>query len=334
MIMQDTPLGVSIKGTGFFVPPKIVTNEDFIKMGLETSNEWIVERTGIKTRHICEADMSSGDMGFHAAEQAIKNSGVSPDAIELVIVATSTPDHPLFPSNACIIQNRLGLKNCASFDVSAACSGFSYALTTAQQYIKAGTIKTALVVATDCLSKYLDWQDRSICVLFGDGAGAVVLTQDNQNGILYSKLYSDGSQAEILMVKGGGSRNPMSKEILEAKENLISMNGRAVFKVAVDRIVPAVELALEKSGLTVESLDWFIPHQANLRIIHYVADKLGLPHEKIWVNLDRYGNTSAASIPIGIAEAAQTGALKPGQTILTVGFGAGFTWGVNVFRWQ
>ena len=330
----DQQNAVAIKGAGFFVPPKIMTNDDFVKMGLDTSNEWIVERTGIRERRICGPDISSADMGTFAAKQALDNSGVPYSDIELVIVATSTPDHPLFPSNACIIQNRLGLKNAASFDVSAACSGFSYAITTAQQYVSAGMAKSALVVATDCLSKYLDWQDRSICVLFGDGAGAVVLTKSEKPGILYSKLYSDGSQAEILMVKSGGSRRPMSPEILAAKENLIVMNGKAVFKVAVDRIVPAVELALEKTGLTPDTLDWFIPHQANLRIIHYVADKLGLPHHKIGVNLDRYGNTSAASIPIGIAEAAQSGALKPGQTILTVGFGAGFTWGVNVFRWQ
>ncbi len=313
---------VGILGTGYGLPSRKISNHDFAAMGLETSDEWITARTGIKTRYIADDHTTSATLGEVAARMAIEKSGLTAQDIDLVICATTSPEYPLFPSNACLLQQRLGLGPIGAFDLSAACSGFSYAMTTAAQYIVTGAAKNVLVVATDCLSKYVDWTDRSICVLFGDGAGAVVLSEvPAGQGLCYSKLYSNGAYGDILCVQ---------PNVLPER---IQMNGRAVFKVAIENVIPAVALALTETGLTSESLTWFIPHQANLRIIQMIAEKLHIADEKIILNLAELGNTSAASIPIAIAQAAEKGQFREGDTILTVGFGAGFTWGVNILKW-
>jgi 3-oxoacyl-[acyl-carrier-protein] synthase-3 len=323
-----------ILGVGKYVPPKILTNHDLVKMGLETSDEWIVERTGIRERRVCDDSMSASDMAFEAAQKALADAKTRPEEIDLIIVATTSPDYLLFPSTACLLQKRLGLKNIGAFDLSAACSGFNFALTTAAQFVQTGQAKKALVVASDCLSKSVDWTDRSVCILFGDGAGAVVLGEvESGYGILTSSMYSDGGEGDILIVKAGGSRQKMTAELLESKDRYIYMNGRAVFKVAIHAVVPAVQDAMRKANISAEQLSFYIPHQANLRLIEQTRERLGLRHDQTLTNVERYGNTSSASVPLVLAEGKEKGLFKKGDTIAMVGFGAGFTWGVNILRW-
>lgn len=309
---------VGIFSAGHYIPSKILTNTDLIQLGLDTSHEWIVERTGIEKRHIAENE-TSADMGAKAALLAIKNAGICAEDIDLIIVATSTPAYASFPSNACLIQNQLGLHGIPAFDISAACTGFSYALTTASHYVSSGMSQKALVIATDRLSQILDWTDRSTCILFGDGAGAVILSKTEPGyGILSSVLHADGGQASILCVE----------------DQHIKMNGKAVFKTAIDFLVPAVLEALEKATLSIKDITWFIPHQANLRIIHHAQEKLGLTPEQVLVHIQRYGNMSAASIPVVLSETLEEGKIKKGDIVVMVGFGAGFTWGVSVIKWS
>jgi 3-oxoacyl-[acyl-carrier-protein] synthase-3 len=323
-----------ILGVGKYVPPKILTNHDLVKMGLETSDEWIVERTGIRERRVCDDSMSASDMAFEAAQKALADAKTRPEEIDLIIVATTSPDYLLFPSTACLLQKRLGLKNIGAFDLSAACSGFNFALTTAAQFVQTGQAKKALVVASDCLSKSVDWTDRSVCILFGDGAGAVVLGEvESGYGILTSSMYSDGGEGDILIVKAGGSRQKMTAELLESKDRYIYMNGRAVFKVAIHAVVPAVQDAMRKANISAEQLSFYIPHQANLRLIEQTRERLGLRHDQTLTNVERYGNTSSASVPLVLAEGKEKGLFKKGDTIAMVGFGAGFTWGVNILWW-
>jgi 3-oxoacyl-[acyl-carrier-protein] synthase-3 len=318
--MSNPNFGVGISGLGFYVPPRVMTNQEFVDLGLDTSDEWIVSRTGIRQRHVAGPDVMTSELGIHAARQALAQSGISATDLSMIIVATSTPDYPYFPSVACLIQQALGATHAGAFDVSAACSGFNYAMTVATQFVQTGSAQHVMVVAADCLSKTVDWSDRSLCVLFGDGAGAAVVSRVQPGfGILYSKLYSNGEHAGILC----GS--PQTK--------WIEMNGRAVFKVAVDAIVPAVMEALSSCGLQVSDIQWFIPHQANARIIEHVAEKIGFSSDAVVVNIDRYGNTSAASIPIALSEWNAHSRFKPGDLILTIGFGAGFTWAVQVIKW-
>ncbi len=327
-------ISVGITGTGKYLPEKVVTNEDIVNMGLDTSTEWIEERTGIKERRVAEENISSSDMAFEAAEDALKDAGLDSEDIDLLIVSTTTPDYQVFPSTACLLQDRLGLRNVGAFDLSAACTGFSYALTTGAQFVKSGDMKNVLVVSVDCLSRFVDWTDRSICILFGDGAGAVVLSEvDKDYGILLSELYSQGDAADLLMVPAGGSRRMMSMDILEQKENLVRMDGRAVFKMAVNSFVPSVLNAVKKAGLSLDDINYFVPHQANLRIIDLAAQKLKLDKNKVLINIQKYGNTSSASIPIIMAEAKREGLFKDGDIIVMAGFGAGFTWAVNILRW-
>ncbi|MCP4050771.1 MAG: ketoacyl-ACP synthase III [bacterium] len=327
-------MSVGITGTGKYLPEKVVTNEDIVNMGLDTSTEWIEERTGIKERRVAEENISSSDMAFEAAEDALKDAGLDSEDIDLLIVSTTTPDYQVFPSTACLLQDRLGLRNVGAFDLSAACTGFSYALTTGAQFVKSGDMKNVLVVSVDCLSRFVDWTDRSICILFGDGAGAVVLSEvDKDYGILLSELYSQGDAADLLMVPAGGSRRMMSMDILEQKENLVRMDGRAVFKMAVNSFVPSVLNAVKKAGLSLDDINYFVPHQANLRIIDLAAQKLKLDKNKVLINIQKYGNTSSASIPIIMAEAKREGLFKDGDIIVMAGFGAGFTWAVNILRW-
>jgi len=324
---------VGILGLGKALPQKRVTNNDLVLSGLDTSDEWIFSRTGIRERRVCDPGVATSDLATQACKEALTHWGGSIRAVDLVLVATSTPDYPLFPSTACLVQHKLGLTHIGAFDLSAACSGFSYALTTAVQYVQTGQASHVLVAGADVLSRFINWKDRSICVLFGDGAGAALVGPVKQGyGILYSKLYSAGEHFDILKVQAGGSLNPITQAAIEAFENTIYMNGKAVFKVAVESVVPALELALSTAGLKASDIDLLVPHQANQRIVELIQHKLHLSDNQVFMNIDKYGNTSAASIPIALKEASEKGLLKEGCLVLTVGFGAGFTWAVNIIR--
>lgn len=325
---------VGILGLGKYLPPRIVNNADIVAMGIDTSDEWIVDRTGIRERRIVDESMATSDMAVIAAQQAMERAQVDSKEIDLVIVATTSPDYLGFPSTACLVQDRLGLRNVGAFDLSAACSGFVYAMTTGAQFVETGHCKKVLVIGADCLSKWVDWTDRSSCILFGDGAGAAILGEVQPGrGIMTSILNSDGSEASILMIKEGGTRSMGSLKTLDTPANHIYMDGRSVFKVAVNTVVTALLEGLNKVGLTPQDIDLLVPHQANSRIIDYVRSKLGLSPEKVFSNIERYGNTSAASIPIALEEAVSEGRLVPGQIVATIGFGAGFTWATSILRW-
>ncbi len=324
-----------IIGLGKYLPQKIVTNNDLVKMGMDTSDEWIKERSGIEERRVSAFEESSSDLACIAAKDAIADAKLTPEDIDLLIVATTTPDHMVFPSTAAILQSKLGLRYIGAFDISAACTGFTYALTTAAQFVKTGFAKNVLVVGVDTLTKFMDWQDRSVAILFGDGAGAAVVSEvEFGYGILSSSLYANGNEANILIVPEGGSRKPITKEGIEAKKNFIYMNGRAVYKVAVNCVVPTILEALAKVNLKAEDLDFFVPHQANIRIIESARERLGLRQDQVYINLQKYGNTSSASIPIALTEAKEKKLLKKGDLLALCGFGAGFTWGANILRWS
>ena len=318
-----------ITGTGSSLPPRRVTNDDLVarlaQQGIETSDEWIVERTGIHARHFAERDMSSSDLALEASRRALEAAGRTAGDIDLIIVATSTPDM-VFPSTACILQNKLGANGCPAFDLQAVCSGFVYALTVADAMIRAGSASRALVVGAEVFSRILDFNDRTTCVLFGDGAGAVVLEASDEPGILASELHADGSHVGILCVPG----NVYGGQILG--DPLLKMDGQAVFKLAVGLLDKAARAALDKAGLTDADIDWLIPHQANIRIMQSTAKKLKLPMEKVVVTVDQHGNTSAASIPLALDHAVRAGQVKPGQHVLLEGVGGGFTWGAVLLK--
>ncbi|AAK81501.1 3-oxoacyl-[acyl-carrier-protein] synthase-3 [Clostridium acetobutylicum] len=320
---------VEIIGTGSYVPEKIVTNEDMSKI-VDTSDEWISSRTGIKERRI-SINENTSDLGAKAALRAIEDSNIKPEEIDLIIVATTSPDS-YTPSVACIVQEKIGAKNAACFDLNAACTGFIFALNTASQFIKTGEYKTALVVGTEVLSKILDWQDRGTCVLFGDGAGAVIIRGGDENGIIKACLGSDGTGKDFLHCPATNVINPFSDEKGLASSK-ISMNGREVFKFAVKVMVSSVKKVIEDSGLNIEDIDYIVPHQANIRIIEFAAKKLGLSMDKFFINLQNYGNTSGATIPLAIDEMNKKGLLKRGAKIVVVGFGGGLTWGSMVLKW-
>ena len=314
-----------IIGTGGYLPEKILTNQDLEHM-VDTSDEWIRTRTGITQRHIAADNEMASDLALNASRKAMAASGVTAGDIDLIIVATTTPD-VIFPSTACILQDKLGVADCPAFDVQAVCSGFIYALATADMFIRAGKCHTALVVGSEIYSRILDWTDRSTCVLFGDGAGAVVLTRGDQPGILSSHLHADGSYRKILAVPGsicGGK--------VQGKP-FVMMEGNVVFKFAIKVLEDVVREALAENNLEVSDIDWLIPHQANIRIILSTANKLGLPMEKVVATVDRHGNTSAASIPLALDIAIRDGRIKPGQLVLLEGVGGGFTWGAALVRW-
>lgn len=322
-----------ITGIGSAVPKKVMTNDDWAKI-VDTSDEWIRTRTGIAERRVTDEKTSSLDLAYEASLRAINDAKIQVKDIELIIVGTTTPDYPIFPSTAALLQHKLGCK-AAGFDLSAACSGFGYAFTTACQFIENGTYKTVLLVAVDTLSKNVDKTDRNTCVLFGDAAGALIIEPVKEGfGHLGSVLGLDGSGAEYLMVPCGGSRKPLTKESAETKKQYIHMNGKEVFKFAVNIMGEATEAAIKKAHLKNEDIDLFIPHQANIRIIEAAMKRLGLSREKVYVNIQRYGNTSSASIPLALDEAYQEGRLKEGILIATCGFGAGLTWAANVLRWS
>jgi 3-oxoacyl-[acyl-carrier-protein] synthase-3 len=313
-----------ITGTGSYLPPRRVTNDDLAaelaQRGVETSDQWIVERTGIRARHFAAPEVCSSDLAYEAARHALEAAGKTAQDVDLIIVATSTPDM-VFPSTAAILQNKLGVAGCAAFDVQAVCSGFVYALTVADAMIRANGVKCALVVGAEVFSRILDFNDRTTCVLFGDGAGAVVLEASATPGILASDLHADGKHVGILCVPGHVSGG----QVLGTP--LLHMDGQAVFKLAVRVLEEAARATLEKAGRTDADIDWLIPHQANIRIMEGTAKKLKLPREKLVVTVHEHGNTSAASIPLALDEAVRSGKVKPGDTVMLEGVGGGFTWG-------
>lgn len=323
---------VGIIGTGKYVPEQILTNSDLEKI-VETNDEWIVSRTGIRERHIAAPHEATSDLAYEAALKALDSAGMKVEDLELIIVATITPDTS-FPSTACILQDKLGAKGAAAFDLSAACSGFVYSLATATNFIKTGMYNNALVIGADTLSRITDYTDRNTCVLFGDGAGAVILGEVPEGrGFQSFDLGAEGAGGSLLKLEAGGSRLPASAQTIEDKKHFIYMNGREVFKFAVRVMGTATERVLSKAGLGKENIDLFVPHQANIRIIQSAMQRLDLPEEKVVVNVDRYANTSAASIPLALVEAAEEGRMKEGDTVLMVGFGGGLTWGASVLIW-
>ena len=321
---------VGIIGIGSYTPPKVVTNSDLEKM-VDTSDEWIVTRTGIKERRIAESDVATSDLSFEAAKMALASANLSPKDIDLIIVATVTPDM-LFPATACILQDKLGAE-CPGFDLSAGCSGLIYALSVGAQFVANGTYNNVLVVGAEVLSKITDWQDRSTCVLFGDGASAIVLGPVERGGFRSFVLGADGSGGKLLELPAGGSRLPASYDTVSQRLHYIKMNGREVFKFAVKIMGEAALEAIEKAGLTPSDIDLFIPHQANIRIIESAAERLKLPMDRVFINLDRYGNTSSASVGIALHEALLSGRIREGNRVVMVGFGAGLTWGACVLEW-
>ncbi len=324
-------MGARIQGTGSFVPARVLTNVDLERM-VETSDAWIVERTGIRERRIVASGESCSDLAVKAAERALEAAGVAAADLDLILVATCTGDAPL-PATACLLQHRLGAQRAAACDISAACSGFVYALAVGDAYVRSGYGRV-LVVGSEVMSMLMDWTDRGTCILFGDGAGAVVLgpAADGQ-GILSSHLHADGTLWDLICVPGGGSAAPPSEKMLAEGLQYLKMKGNETFKVAVRTMEEVAREALSANGLSVEDLDLYIPHQANLRIIKAVASRLGLPMEKVVMNMDRYGNTSAASIPLALDEAVRGGRVREGNLILMEAFGGGLTWGSVLVRW-
>src|SRR5688572_18970047 len=311
-----------IAGTGSYLPERVVTNAEFAAR-LETTDAWIRERTGIERRHIAEKSQASSDLALRASQQALQAAGISAEQLDLIVVATSTPDY-VFPSTACLLQAKLGVKGSAAFDVQAVCSGFVYGLATADCFIKNKMAKNALVVGAEVFSRILDWDDRGTCVLFGDGAGAVVLTSSSSPGIHASVLHADGSQVDMLSVPGNVSRGKVTGSAF------LQMNGQGVFKFAVKVLEESARETVEKAGMRLEDVDWLIPHQANVRILEATARKLGLPREKLVVTVDHHGNTSAASVPLALDEFVRAGHIRAGHRLLLQGVGGGFTWGSSV----
>ena len=322
-----------ITALGMHVPEKRVTNDDLAKI-VETSDEWIQERSGIAERRMVEAGEANSDLSVKAIQAAFRNREFRPEEIDLIIVATVTPDM-MFPSTACIIQDKIGATNAWSFDLSGACSGFLYAVATGAQFVENGTCRKVLVVGADVMSSILNFEDRSTCVLFGDGAGAVLLepSQDDHYGILDCLLRSDGSGGKYLYMPGGGSLHPTTHETVDEKMHSVHQEGRNVFKFAVKLITEVSAEILQRNGYRPDDVALYVPHQANVRIIRASVEKLGLPLERAVINIDRYANTTAATIPIGLAEAHQQGRLKKGDLVLLASFGAGFTWGSILLRW-
>ena len=318
-----------IAGTGSYLPEKVLTNDDLAKI-VDTSDEWIASRTGIRERHVAAEGETTGDLAYQAAVRAMEAAGVDASELDLIVLGTTTPDL-VFPSTACLLQARLGVAGCPAFDVNAACSGFIYALSVADKFIRAGAAKTALVVGAETLTRMLDWNDRSTCVLFGDGAGAVVLKADDETGILGTHLHADGAKKELLWNPVGVSVGFKPEEHNAGVKVL--MTGNEVFKHAVKALDAVVEETLAANGLDRHEIDWLIPHQANLRIIEATAKRLDMPMERVIVTVDRHGNTSSGSVPLALDEAVRSGKIERGQMVLLEAFGGGFTWGSVLLRY-
>jgi 3-oxoacyl-[acyl-carrier-protein] synthase-3 len=322
-----------IIGTGSYVPERVMTNHDLAKI-VETSDEWIVERTGIKQRHVAAEGEVTSDMALKASVRALELAGTRADELDLIVVGTISPDMPM-PACAAFLAHKLGAKKAFAFDVSAACAGSLFGMSIAAQYIQSGMVKKALVVGVELLTRIIDWEDRNTCVLFGDAAGAMVLapSEDPERGILSTHLHTDGAQTDILCIRGGGSKFPMNDEVLKQKLHKVSMNGREVYKFAVRALADAVNEALAHNRLSADGITHVIAHQANLRIIEAVLGRLDVPLEKAWLNIDRVGNTSSASLPMTLDEANRAGRLKANDTIAMMAIGAGMSWGSAIVRW-
>lgn len=329
---MPAPYKARFSGLGMHIPSKVLSNHDLEKM-VETTDEWIQSRTGIRERHIAEKGQSSGDLGYEAAKKALENSGLAASDIELIIVATITP-HMLFPSTACYIQAKLGAQ-CGAFDMAAACSGFTYAVAVAESFIAAGIHKHILVIGSEVLSGFIDWKDRSTCVLFGDGAGAAVLSRSEsvERGIICSYLGSDGNLGDVLKIPAGGSAHPTSAETVTKGMHYLKMEGSDVFKVAVRTMEEAVREVARRGKISVEQINCLIPHQANSRILNAVGERLGLGQDKVYTNVEVYGNMSSASTAVALCEAVQKGWIKPGDYVVLVGFGGGLTWAATLIKW-
>ena len=327
-----------IAGIGSYVPEKVLTNHELERM-VDTSDDWITARTGIKERRIAAADQATSDLAVEAAHNALKDAGIAAADVDLILVATATPDM-FFPATACLVQHRLGATNAAAFDLSAACSGFIYGLNTADSFIRSGTYKTILVIGAETMSRVIDWEDRTTCVLFGDGAGAVVITagegdpKEGAPGLIDSRIFSDGSAWDYICVPGGGSRMPPGPELMESRLQFLRMRGNETFKVAVRNMERAAREVLEAAGKTPEDIALVVPHQANQRILKAVGDRLGVSGEQLYSNLESYGNTSAASIPLALDEAVKKGRVNGGDLVLMLAFGSGLTWGSALLRWR
>ncbi len=320
-----------ILGIGSCLPEKVLTNFDLEKM-VDTSNEWIVQRSGIKERHIVSEGQATSDIAYEAAKRALENAGLKPQDIDMFIVATASPDM-LYPSTACLMAAKLGVSGPPAFDISAGCTGFIYALTMAKSFVESGAYKRVLVVGAEALSRFLDWTDRATCVLFADGAGAVVVGQVDKGGIIETVLNADGTGGNNITLPAGGSAMPASHETVDNKKHYVHMMGNEVFKFAVRAMGKGCNDVLAKANMQPSEVDWFLPHQANIRIIESAASRLGLPMDKVLVALDKMGNTSAATIPITLDMAVKEGKIKKGDKILMVAFGAGLTWGAVVLEW-
>jgi 3-oxoacyl-[acyl-carrier-protein] synthase-3 len=322
-----------VVGTGSYAPAKVVTNADLEKL-VETNDQWIVERTGIRARRVAAPEEASSDLAVKASLRALEMAKVAPEEVEAIIVGTITPDYP-FPSAAAVIQGKLRNKRAFAFDVSAACAGSIYALAVADRFVASGAIRNALVVGVDTLTRITDWTDRNTCILFGDGAGAMVLrpTDDPKRGLGATRLHADGSLVPILFQPGGGSKDPISRKVVEEKSHYVKMNGREVFKVAVRALEENCREVLAEEKLTPGDVTWVIAHQANKRILDATLDRLEIPASKCWMNLEHYGNTSAASVPMTLDEANRAGWFKRGDTILMMAIGGGMAWGASVLRW-
>ena len=318
-----------ILGTGSYLPDNVVTNADLQARGVETSDEWIASRTGIRERRLALEGQTTGDLAYEASLRALEAAGVAASELDLIVLGTTTPDI-IFPSTACLLQHRLGANGCAAFDVNAACSGFIYALATANAMIRSGVVRTALVVGAETLSRIVDWNDRATCVLFGDGAGAVVLRADSEPGIVATHLHADGGYRELLHTEVGISSGFRDEPNHGMR---VLMTGNEVFKVAVKTLDAVVEETLAASGLEKSDIDWLIPHQANLRIISATAKRLDMPMDRVVVTVDKHGNTSAASVPLALDEAVRSGRVQRGQLLLLEAFGGGFTWGSALIRY-
>jgi 3-oxoacyl-[acyl-carrier-protein] synthase-3 len=322
-----------ITGTGSYAPAKVVTNADLEKL-VDTSDQWIQERTGIKERRVAAPEQATSDMALEAARSALEMAGVAAADVELIVLGTITPDYP-FPSAAAVLQGKLGNKKAFAFDVSAACAGSLYALSVADRFVASGAISNALVIGVDTLTRITNWKDRNTCILFGDGAGAMVLrrTEDPKRGLCTTRLHTDGSLVPILLQPGGGSADPISAEVVAEGRQYVSMNGREVYKVAVRSLVDSCQEVLAAEGLKTGDVTWVIAHQANKRILDATLERLEIPASKCWMNLEKYGNTSAASVPMTLDEANRAGWFKPGDVILMMAIGGGMAWGASILRW-
>jgi 3-oxoacyl-[acyl-carrier-protein] synthase-3 len=331
---DNRTVGSRIAGTGHYVPEKVLTNSDLEKM-VETSDEWITERTGIKERRIAAEGEHTSDMAAAAARRALEAAELDATELDLILVCTVTPDMPL-PATAVFVQQKIGARNdCPAFDMAAACAGYIYGLSVADQYVRTGAARNVLVIGVELLSRVLDWNDRGTCVLFGDGAGATVVSpaREDGHGVLSTHMYADGSMAGALCIPGGGSVEPATAQTVDEGRHYVHMSGRDIFKYAVRALGNATQEALETNGLTAEDVDWALPHQANLRILESVAKRVGLSMDRMYVNIDRYGNTSSASVPIALDEAVRGGLVRSGQNLVLCALGGGIAWGSALIRW-